>query len=118
MDLLEARAARAAAIPPPVVNGDRISVVCEPCGLSVDATNNAFGRAMVAAWPAIHSKDCQAHVVPVVVPATPATHETENHSQQRVCRECGCTDDHACPGGCWWVDANLCSRCAGGRGPT
>ena len=31
-----------------------------------------------------------------------------------VCRVCGCTDDRACPGGCSWVAANLCSRCAPG----
>lgn len=28
-----------------------------------------------------------------------------------VCRECGCTDDHACPGGCFWVEKDLCSAC-------
>jgi hypothetical protein len=28
------------------------------------------------------------------------------------CRICGCTTAHACPGGCWWVDRDLCSRCA------
>lgn len=31
-----------------------------------------------------------------------------------TCRVCGCTDDHACEGGCWWVEADLCSACAGG----
>lgn len=35
----------------------------------------------------------------------------------KACRECGCTDDHACPGGCSWVqvpegEAPLCSACA------
>lgn len=38
---------------------------------------------------------------------------------ERVCRGCGCTDDRACPGGCWWHDLDpkgehsgpLCSRC-------
>ncbi len=30
----------------------------------------------------------------------------------RRCRVCGCTDDHACPGGCWWVSSDLCSACA------
>jgi hypothetical protein len=35
----------------------------------------------------------------------------------RRCRVCGCTDDRACPGGCWWVDADLCSACAGDFGP-
>lgn len=29
-----------------------------------------------------------------------------------TCRVCGCTDDMACPGGCWWVEPDLCSRCA------
>lgn len=30
----------------------------------------------------------------------------------RTCRRCGCTDDQACPGGCWWVSEDLCSACA------
>jgi hypothetical protein len=31
-----------------------------------------------------------------------------------VCRVCGCTDDCACDGGCYWVDrrCTLCSNCA------
>lgn len=28
------------------------------------------------------------------------------------CRECGCTNDMACPGGCFWVEEDLCSACA------
>ena len=31
----------------------------------------------------------------------------------RTCRYCGCTDDHACEGGCWWIAAEVCSSCAG-----
>ena len=31
----------------------------------------------------------------------------------RRCRVCGCTDDRACEGGCYWLEADLCSRCAG-----
>ena len=30
-----------------------------------------------------------------------------------ACRGCGCTDAQACPGGCWWAEVDLCSRCAG-----
>ncbi len=30
----------------------------------------------------------------------------------RTCQICGCTDDHACPGGCYWVEDDLCSVCA------
>lgn len=29
----------------------------------------------------------------------------------RICRCCGCTDDNACPGGCSWVEDDLCSTC-------
>jgi len=30
---------------------------------------------------------------------------------ERECRVCGCTDDWACPEGCWWVEEDLCSAC-------
>lgn len=36
----------------------------------------------------------------------------------RTCIGCGCNDDQACPGGCWWTFLDpadggpLCSRCA------
>lgn len=30
----------------------------------------------------------------------------------RSCRRCGCTDDRACFGGCYWVAPDLCSVCA------
>ncbi|QAT44140.1 hypothetical protein EQM06_09660 [Aminipila luticellarii] len=33
--------------------------------------------------------------------------------KNRKCRVCGCTQDHACPGGCYWVEDDLCSKCAG-----
>ncbi len=29
------------------------------------------------------------------------------------CRVCGCTQDKACPGGCSWVEHDLCSVCEG-----
>lgn len=28
-----------------------------------------------------------------------------------ACRVCGCTNDRACEGGCWWVEPDLCSTC-------
>lgn len=27
------------------------------------------------------------------------------------CRYCGCTDGHACVGGCTWTAKNVCSNC-------
>jgi hypothetical protein len=29
-----------------------------------------------------------------------------------ICRKCGCTEDRACDGGCYWVAQDLCSACA------
>lgn len=37
---------------------------------------------------------------------------TRHMMKERVCRYCGCSDDRACPGGCWWVAEDVCSACA------
>lgn len=29
----------------------------------------------------------------------------------QICRTCGCTQDDACAGGCWWAEPDLCSSC-------
>jgi len=31
--------------------------------------------------------------------------------KEKKCRVCGCTDVCACPGGCYWVQDDLCSSC-------
>lgn len=31
---------------------------------------------------------------------------------RRMCRRCGCTQDVGCPGGCSWIEDDLCSQCA------
>ena len=31
------------------------------------------------------------------------------------CRICGCTYMRSCPGGCGWVEGDLCTLCAGFR---
>lgn len=33
------------------------------------------------------------------------------------CRVCGCTDEAACFPTCWWVEPDLCSRCAANGRP-
>jgi hypothetical protein len=35
-----------------------------------------------------------------------------------ACTGCGCTDDHACEGGCSWAAPELCSCCARQGAPT
>jgi hypothetical protein len=34
---------------------------------------------------------------------------------EQICRVCGCTDDNACEGGCYWVEYDLCSKCAANK---
>jgi len=36
----------------------------------------------------------------------------------RVCRVCGCSEYNACEGGCFWVEKDLCSECAGIKWPS
>ena len=51
-------------------------------------------------------------------PLEPMIVDVEPPIPLEVCRECGCTDELACPGGCFWVGAGLCSRCVAGFGGT
>ncbi len=48
--------------------------------------------------------------------STPAAKKRTSHKRTKTkagtCRVCGCTDEHACPGGCYWVEPDLCSACA------
>lgn len=30
-----------------------------------------------------------------------------------ICRECGCTEQDACPEGCGWAEPDLCTACVG-----
>ena len=36
--------------------------------------------------------------------------------QAKQCRVCGCSEYNACPGGCYWVEEDLCSQCVGKEG--
>lgn len=37
--------------------------------------------------------------------------EAIHAAMQGTCRICGCTQTQACPGGCYWVEPDLCSAC-------
>lgn len=39
--------------------------------------------------------------------------DARREPEEPACRVCGCTENNACPGGCWWVEADLCSSCVG-----
>lgn len=39
---------------------------------------------------------------------------TRNGSEKvvaKICSKCGCTDQHACPGGCSWAKDGMCTTC-------
>jgi predicted RNA-binding Zn-ribbon protein involved in translation (DUF1610 family) len=38
--------------------------------------------------------------------------DSEDDESEQACRACGCTWDHACEGGCYWVEDDFCSKCA------
>ena len=57
------------------------------------------------------------------VPELPAAPEWDGHTSDQaierigslttqICRICGCTWLNGCPGGCYWVEDDLCSSCA------
>ncbi|HEY2512544.1 MAG TPA: hypothetical protein VGI39_16870 [Polyangiaceae bacterium] len=45
-------------------------------------------------------------------PAPDALGPDDELAEGPVCVGCGCDDLNACPGGCIWATANLCSQCA------
>ena len=49
--------------------------------------------------------------------AKPDPQPSADEAPERACRECGCTDERACPTDppCHWVEPDLCSACAAGQ---
>lgn len=41
----------------------------------------------------------------------------QEEKSERKCRICGCTWNNACEGGCYWVEDDLCSKCAEDKEP-
>ena len=35
----------------------------------------------------------------------------QQRPKKQKCIYCGCTQENACAGGCWWVAPNVCSNC-------
>lgn len=38
-------------------------------------------------------------------------YQDREQAAMQKCRVCGCTENHACPGGCYWIEPDLCSEC-------
>lgn len=78
--------------PAPIVWRDDAQVTAEITILELDRENP---RTLLAFAPTRSS-----------VPRYPKTIRGE-----RACVHCGCTEERACPGGCAWVAAHVCSTC-------
>ena len=67
----------------------------------------------------------QASFTPAAAPVKPAPKvdfdvslddllaDTPDKGGEQACRVCGCTHYTPCDGGCYWVEPDLCSSCAG-----
>lgn len=49
---------------------------------------------------------------PIGSPRRPTRRKRQLIEQGTKCRKCGCTQAKGCWPACWWVDTDLCSRCA------
>ena len=47
-----------------------------------------------------------------ILPKLRTIEELIRPEEKQKCRVCGCTWERACPGGCYWVEHDLCSACA------
>lgn len=47
-----------------------------------------------------------------IMPLMKTINEVIKPKEEQKCRVCGCTWGNACPGGCYFVEDNLCNKCA------
>lgn len=79
----------------------------------VETINRWDGRARLAEW----------YLATIAGEAPPADDEAGDIDvddgpeidEDTACRECGCSEEDACPDGCYWVEPDLCSSCSPDR---
>ena len=81
---------------------------CKRCGRAIllDMPGKEYGSVCGRKLAGQVQLDSQALVSGKVL------HKKETVQEHRICRVCGCTDFSPCPGGCAWVQPDLCSSCA------
>lgn len=77
----------------------------------VGGESGAGARPMHPDWPRSLRDQCAAVETPFLFKQWGEFVVPEDGSQ--VCRVCGCTWNNACPGGCCWIEPDLCSACEG-----
>lgn len=99
-----------------------LEMLPEVLGFAAAMSDEALGfpAMVVEAWKFISSAAVRyelddgstlAQARSTITPALAAELE-EMAGVKRVCRECGCTEDNACEGPCYWVELDLCSACS------
>lgn len=64
---------------------------------------------------AFHRADAQPlerHFGAQVADCSSCSRSYRKRTGEAPCRVCGCTNDRACDGGCYWSQPDLCSSCA------
>lgn len=70
--------------------------------------------AVVAGIGSVMICRCQRGSDEITIKSSPTWCPKKVNSSNWRCKICGCTDELACVGGCYWVAPNLCSKCAEG----
>ncbi|MCL6375935.1 hypothetical protein EXT57_00910 [Pectobacterium brasiliense] len=76
------------------------------CTYSAEVAVNSVGKKLFG--------NLQKLIVTQIKPASfnEKGHFTISPDLYQSCRVCNCVFEHACEGGCYWVESDLCSRCA------
>jgi hypothetical protein len=90
--------------------GEQLVRVCRGCGLAWDQTTL---KRFTPAERKELQKEMQEKMAQMQAAAAAKRGQGSDGTKQ-VCRVCGCTEEHACEGGCSWVEPDLCSACAEG----
>lgn len=72
-----------------------------------------FRAAAILKWEPWHARAAAMWTELEHVASIPFDEFVAERALLPYCRVCGCSDDDACPGGCYWVEPDLCSACAG-----
>jgi transcriptional regulator with XRE-family HTH domain len=93
------------------IHSKTIDAICRATGASVDWLLTGTGE-MFPEGPKMAKAGEPAELPDNGSGGGMAPEQVDQAADVRKCRVCGCTDDHACEGGCYWVEADLCSKCA------
>jgi len=102
-------------------NAQRIKKFLQLKGFKVSITRVSPRHAGYAEWHHVIEYDGKKgikllqllqHVFAEIQTCAPDTYAVAITPDFIICRNCGCSDQHACADGCYWVEEDVCSACA------